>query len=219
MPTTQRHELRTTHNHERPSAASVPRWAGLLTIAAGVILLDGVALTAAYRSSAPPVSHDKFSYPWHGATAVATSVLWGLAQAFLVVGLTVFARHASDLGRAARIGSRLAIAGGALFVTAHAVSAIAYDANTDDPTAVVVGILFGLATVLMAIGLLIAGTAVRRSGRWTARASLAPLGLGAWMIAMIPLQFTAALIVAVGIYAIAVIAFGVALDNITAHRR
>ncbi len=36
------------------------------------------------------------------------------------------------------------------------------------------------------------------------------------MIAMVPLQFTPALIVAVGIYAIAVIALGVTLDSVAA---
>ena len=39
----------------------------------------------------------------------------------------------------------------------------------------------------------------------------APLGLGAWMVAMMPLQFTAALPVAVGVHAVAVIALGIAL--------
>lgn len=221
MSAVQHDDLRTpaTCSNKRPTAATGRRWPAIFTIAAGVILLDGVVLTAAYRNSSPPVSHEKFSFPWHGATAVATSVMWGLAQAFLVVGLVAFARHASVLGRSGRIGSRLAIAGGVLFVAAHAVSAIAYDANTDDPGAIIAGSLFGLATVLMAVGLLIAGAALRRSGRWTPRNSLTPLALGGWMIAMVPLQFTPALIVAVGIYALAVIALGVTLDSVAAGAR
>lgn len=201
-----------------PAPATTPglplattRWPAVLTVAAGGIFLDGAVITAAYRSSSP-VSDDAFAFPWQGSTAVATALVWGLAQAFMVVGLVAFARSdAAAAGRTGRIGARLAIAGGVSFTIAHLVSAFAYDATTEDVGAIVAMTLFGIGTIAMAIGLLLAGSAALRNQNQTAWARQAPLALGIWMVLMIPLQFTSALAVAVGGYAILVIAFGAAL--------
>ena len=103
------------------------------------------------------------------------------------------------------------MAGAALYVLAHVLSVIAHDAALEDPAAVVVLSLFGIGTVLTAIGMLMAGTAIRRSGAWTGWRGFTPLALCAWMVLMVPLQFTAALPLAVGGYALAVMALGVAL--------
>lgn len=123
------------------------RWPGLLTVVASAIILDGAVLTSAYRSSST-VSEDQLSFPWGGATAVATSLSWAAAQALLLVGLVAFARSAAPAGRLGRRGAWLAVAGGAVFVIAHGVSAVAYNAATDDAQALVAMSLFGLGTVL-----------------------------------------------------------------------
>ena len=183
-------------------------WPAVATVAAGAIFLDGAVLTAAYRNSSP-VSEDAFAFPWQGSTAVATSLLWGLAQALMVVGLVAFARSNALAGRTGQIGARLAIGGGVSFTLAHLVSAFAYNASTDDASAIVAMSLFGIGTIALAIGLLLAGRASLQNRRtWAGRA---PLALGIWMVLMIPLQFTSALAVAVGGYAVLVIAFGAAL--------
>jgi hypothetical protein len=185
-------------------------WPAILTVAAGAIFLDGAVLTAAYRTSSP-VSEDAFAFPWQGSTAVATSLLWGLAQALMVVGLVAFARSNAPAGRSGQIGARLAIGGGVSFTLAHLGSALAYDASTDDASAIVAMSLFGVGTVALAVGLLLAGTAWLRNPNRSTWARRAPLALGMWMVLMIPLQFTSALAVAVGGYAVLVIAFGAAL--------
>lgn len=192
------------------SSTTPTRWPAIMTVAAGAILLDGALLTAAYRSSSP-VSDKQLSFPWQGATAVATSAIWGTAQALLLVGLIAFARSGVPAGTRGRAGARLAVIGGAVYVAAHAVSALAYGAKTDDGPAIVAMSLFGLGTGLLAVGALIAGVATLRSGIWSGWRRLTPLALGVWMVLMIPLQLTAALAVAVGVYALAVIALGVAL--------
>ena len=56
-----------------------------------------------------------------------------------------------------------------------------------------------------------AGPATPRGGVGGGRRRYTPLGLGVWMIAMMPLQFTPALPVAVGVYALAVMALGLAM--------
>lgn len=103
------------------------------------------------------------------------------------------------------------MSGAVLYVVAHAVSLVGHDAALDDPIAIAVMSCFGIGTVLTAIGLIVAGTAVLRCGLWTGWRRYVPLGLGVWMVAMVPLQFTPALPVAVGVYALAVMALGLAL--------
>lgn len=114
---------------------------------------------------------------------------------------------------AGRVGGRLAVAGALLYVVAHALSLVAYDAPLDDPISVVVLSCFGIGigTLLTAVGLIMAGTTAVRSRVWSGWRRYTPLVLGVWMVAIIPLQFTAALPVAVGVYAAATMSFGVAL--------
>lgn len=185
-------------------------WPGLMIIAAGAAQGDGALITSAYRGVST-VSDDQLSFPWQGATAITTSLTWGAAQVLLLLGLIAFARGSVPRGRLGRAGARLAVAGAALYVVAHALSAVFHDAAVEDPAAIVVLTCFGVGTVLGAIGLLLAGVAMLRFGGWTGWRRFAPVGLGAWMVVMMPLQFTAALPLAVGVYALAVIAFGIAL--------
>ena len=103
------------------------------------------------------------------------------------------------------------MAGALLYVVAHALSLVGYDAALDDPIAVAVLSCFGVGTLLTAVGLIMAGTATLRSGVWSGWRRYTPLALGVWMVAMMPLQFTPALPVAVGIYAVAIMALGLAM--------
>lgn len=183
---------------------------GVLTIIAGAVQGDGALITAAYRNTSP-VSDEQLSYPWDGATAITTSLIWGITQVLIVIGLIAFARSGAAPTRAGRVGARLAVAGAVVFVLAHVLSLVAYDAPLDDSVSVAVLSCFGVGTLLTAIGLIIAGTAALRSGAWSGWRRYTPSALGAWMIAMMPLQFTAALPLAVGIYALAVMALGLAL--------
>ena len=107
----------------------------------------------------------------------------------------------SDVGAAGNAGEGVA----------HGLSLAGYDSALDDPIAAAVMSCFAVGTLLTAIGLIMAGTATLRSGGWSSWRRLTPLALGAWMVAMMPLQFTAALPVAVGVYAVATMAFGPAL--------
>lgn len=185
-------------------------WPGLLLVIGAAVLGDGALLTSAYRGSSL-ISDDRLSYPWDGATAVTTSLVWGAAQVLLVLGLVAFARSGPIVGRAGRRGAWVAVAGASLHVVAHALSVLFHDAELSDGGAVVVLSLFGVGTVLTAVGMVVAGVDVRRSGAWPGWRGLTPLVLGGWMLVMIPLQFTAALPVAVGVYALTWMALGVAM--------
>lgn len=195
-----------------PRSAAIGRslWPGLLIVICSAVQLDGALLTAAYRG-ASPISDDRLSYPWDGATAVTTSIVWGLSQALFVVGLTSFARSGAVRSRSGRRGAWVAVAGAGLYVVAHAVSALFHDADLDDPGALVALACFGVGTVLTGAGMIAAGIDVSRSGYWTSWRRRVPLAFGAWVAVMLPLQFTPALPVAVTVYACVTAALGVAL--------
>jgi hypothetical protein len=198
-----------TTQPQRPDlrAALAP---GLLIIIAGGVQGDGAIITAAYRN-ASPVSEEQLSYPWAGATAITTSLIWGVTQVLIVVGLMAFARSGAAPTAAGRVGGRLAVTGAVLYVVAHALSLVGYDARLNDPISVAVLTCFGAGTLLTTVGLIMAGTATLRSGVWSGWRRYSPLALGVWMVAMLPLQFTVALPVAVGVYAAATMALGLAL--------
>ncbi|WP_148575306.1 hypothetical protein [Nocardioides caldifontis] len=183
---------------------------GLLTIIAGAVQGDGALITAAHRN-ASPISDEQLSYPWAGATAITTSLIWGITQVLIVVGLIAFARSGAAPTAAGRVGGRLAVAGASLYVVAHALSLLAYDRALEDPVSVAALSCFGVGTLVTAVGLIMAGTAALRSGVWSGWRRYSALVLGVWMVAMVPLQFTPALPVAVGMYALAVMALGLAM--------
>lgn len=193
-------------------------WPGLALVVAGTVFADGAALTAAYRGSSP-ITDEQLSFPWHGATAVVTSIVWGSAQVLFTIGLIVLARSPAITSTRGRRGALVAVAGSILYTIAHAVSAVAHDAKMDDAAGVVVLTLFGIGTILVAAGLLVAGIDVARSRVWSSWRRFSPVALGAWMLVMVPLQFTVALVGAVGIYAAATAALGVALILETATGR
>jgi hypothetical protein len=184
-------------------------WSGLALVVAGTVFANGVVFTAAYRGSST-VSDDQLSYPWSGATAVATSILWGSAQILFTIGLIVLAQSPAITTRWGRRGAVVAVVGSLLYTLAHAVSAVAHDASMDDASGMVVVTLFGVGTILVAVGLLVAGVDVARSRVWSDWRRFTPVALGGWMLAMLPLQFTVALVPAVAVYAAATIALGVA---------
>lgn len=183
---------------------------GVLVVIAGAVFADGAFLTAAYRSSST-VADDRLTYPWTGASAVTTSAVWGAAQLLLTIGLIAFARSNAVRSRWGRRGAWVAVTGSALFVAGHVASIVFRNAETDDPGGVLALTCFGAGTVLLALGMLVAAHDVRRTGVWQGWARNVPLALGAWMVAMMPLQFTSALVLAVGVYSALTIALGLAM--------
>jgi hypothetical protein len=198
----------TSRSEARTLGQLLPGAAGLLY--AGV-QLDGGITAAAYRGIST-VPDDRLNFPYTGSLATATSLTWGLTQALFVVTLVAFARSgAVGPSRPGRIGAWLAVVGGIVFVAAHAVSLIFRDARLDDPAGLAAITLFSIASLLTAVGFIVAGAAVARAGRWTAWRRYPVLAVGVWMLCMLPLQFTSLLPLAVAVYAATVCAFAIAL--------
>ena len=194
---------------------AAPDMRRLLPGAAGLVYagiqLDGGITAAAYRQIST-VPADRLSAPFSGSFATATTLTWGLSQVMFVFTLVAFARSgAVGTSRLGRAGAWLAVVGGVVFVIAHAVSLVFRDARTDDPAGITAVTLFAAASVLTAIGFLMAGAAVLRAGRWASWRRYSVLAVGVWMVCLVPLQMTSLLALSVAVYAALIAAFAVAL--------
>lgn len=184
---------------------------GAVTVMYGGMQLDGGILTQAYRG-ASPVADDRVTFPWDGATAIATSLTWGVGQLLFVAALVAFARSdAAGSGRSGHVGAWLTVAGGVLLAAGHALTLVALDARADDPGGVAVIAAFGVGSLVTLVGFLLAGVATLRAGRWTSWRRHAPLALAVALLAVVPLQFTPLLPLSVVLYAVAIVWFGAAL--------
>jgi hypothetical protein len=200
-----------------PDSAATPGirrgmlFAGAATILAGAMQGDGGLLTQAHRG-ASAVADDRLTFPWDGASAVTTTLVWGLTQVLFVAALVVFARSgATGTGRAGRVGAWLAVGGGGLFVAGHGLTLAFLDASTDDAGAIAVYVAFAVGSLFSLVGFLMAGAATLRAGRWTSWRRYTPVAIAVAMIAVLPLQFTALLPLSVALFSATIVAFGVAL--------
>ena len=182
---------------------------GLIVAAAAQI--DASITTNAYRSLSP-APEDSLNFPWYGELAGQISTWWSFTGLFLVVGFAAFAlsgavRHS----RAGRAGAWATVAAAALFVVANFMSAVNADAMMDDGIAKVIVGFFASATFLIGAGFVAAGVATLRSGTWRGVGRYVPLAIGIWCFLLIPIQFTGALQIGVGIMAALQVALGAAL--------
>ena len=114
-------------------------------------------------------------------------------------------------GRAARIGGPLAAGGTALLFVAELLSLLVIDTAESAGSASAVGAVFGLATILATVGMLVLGVATLREGRWEDWRRFTPLLCGLVVLLLVPIQLTSALWLGVGVYGLCFAALGVAL--------
>ena len=182
---------------------------GLIVAAAAQI--DAGITTNAYRSLSP-APEDSLNFPWYGELAGQISTWWSFTGLFLVGGFVAFAlsgavRHS----RGGRAGAWAAVAAAALLVVANFMSAVNADAMMSDGIAKVIVGFFAGATFLIGAGFVAAGVATLRSGTWRGVGRYVPLATGIWCFLLIPIQFTGALQIGVGIMAALQVALGAAL--------
>ena len=182
---------------------------GLIVAAAAQI--DAGITTNAYRSLSP-APEDSLNFPWYGELAGQISTWWSFTGLFLVVGFAAFAlsgavRHS----RAGRAGAWATVAAAALLVVANFMSAVNADAMMSDGIARVIVGFFASATFLIGAGFVASGVATLRSGTWRGVGRYVPLATGIWCFLLIPIQFTGAIQIGVGIMAALQVALGAAL--------
>jgi hypothetical protein len=146
-------------------ATTVPVWvsrAGAFCVAAGILGAASGIFLAVYPAQ---VSEDMFSYP---LTAGGFSVIqiWFFVQHLgLLAGIAALARAAAMAqGRSARWGSGLALAGMALLAVTELIAITARNSTYPGDGTGLLDALYGVSSVAVGVGLILAGIAVRRTG-------------------------------------------------------
>ena len=142
-------------------------------VGAVLTTLSAVAI-AALIEPASDVSDEMWSYPLTSDAFVPASILYAVFHLLVVAGMLAVVA-AMGRNRAGRIGAWIATAGTFVLFLAEFASIPIADQRLDDTGPQLVGAFFGLGVALTAIGLLVAGVAVLRSGQWDGWRRYAPL--------------------------------------------
>ncbi len=193
-----------------PNIAS-PRQAAIACIAGALITAIGGAVSQIVGASTQ-VSDELWRYPWSTEAFIPISSLWGLSHVLIIVGLLGFRRSGlAGQSRSAAAGLGLALVGTVLLLVGELASIPIRDQNIDETGPAIVGGLFGMGTLLSAIGLVLAGKATLHAGLWRDWRRFTPLVAGVWALVLVGVAFTKALPTGVGIYGLCLLALGLAL--------
>lgn len=197
-----------THTHSRATRAAGRACVGGATL--GVV----VAVATQVVQASTDVPKDQWSYPWRGGASIGFWLVAALAHALIAVGVIGLRRSGvAGTTLTARLGLTAALGGATLIVAGHLASIPIRNQTTHDTLPQIVGGVFGIGTILVAIGLLLAGWTTLRERNWDDWRRFTPLAAGAWAVALIPLQLTPALPSAVAVYGLCFLAIGLALGG------
>jgi hypothetical protein len=147
--------------------------AGLLGAAGGIYL--------ALRT--PLVAEDMWTYPQRaGGEFATTQTIFAVTHLGMILGLlALWWCGAVPHNLLGRIGHVVAVSGMA-FLTLNELVAISVAGQaTDSASAEIVGALYGVATIMIGLGMITAGIAAVRDGEWSGWQRWLPLMLGTWL--------------------------------------
>lgn len=154
------------------------RRAATIGLGGALVTVVGGAFSQLMRGSSS-VSTEQWSFPFTARAHVLLTVVWALTHALLFVGFNGLRRSgfAGDR-RIGGVGLKLALAGTALLGAGEVASMWLANATEDSGGAVAVGSVFGVGTLLTAVGMVMFGVAVVRERRGSGSVGAAALGFG-----------------------------------------
>lgn len=161
------------------------RRAGGICMAAGVLGAASGIFLAVYPGQ---VSEDMFSYPLTPGGFTAIQIWFFVQHLGLLAGIAALpSAQTMTQGRSARWGTGLAAAGMALLAITELLAITARNSTyPGDGTDLLDG-LYGVSSLAVGAGLILAGLAVRRRGRWSGWRQLVVLATGIFVfVPMIP---------------------------------
>jgi hypothetical protein len=168
-----------TDRESETRVVSMVALSGWVALVAGIL---GVASAALLIVVEPAVGRDRFSYPFSpGGFAVAQ--VWFFVHHFgLLAGLYGLWRSgAVGTSRLGRWGALGAMAGMGLLTVTELVAIGGADAAYPSPQTGTIGALYGIATMLTGVTLIMAGIAVIKTRRWQGWRRVIPLILGVYV--------------------------------------
>ena len=169
-------------------ATSAPVWvsrAGLVCLVAGLLgAVSGIFL-AVYPGQVP---EDKFSYPLTPGGFTVIQIWFFLQHLGLLAGIAALPRARTMMqGRPARWGTGLAVSGMAMLAVTELVAITARNSTYPGKGTDLLDALYGVSSLAVGVGLVLAGIAVRRRGRWTGWRGLVVLVAGIFVfVPMVP---------------------------------
>ena len=150
--------------------------AGVACLAAGVLgAVSGIWLTV-YPGQ---VSEDMFSYPLTAGGFTVIQIWFFLQHLGLLAGIAALARaEVMAEARSTRWGTGLAAAGMALLAVTELIAITARSSTYPGDGTGLLDALYGASSLAVGVGLILAGIAVRRRGRWTGWRGLVVLVAG-----------------------------------------
>ena len=147
------------------SAPRGVRQAGLACLAAGLLGAASGVLLAVWPAQ---VADDRYSYPLTAGVFAAVQVWFFVQHLGLLAGIAALApAGVMAPGRASRWGVLLAVLGMALLAVTELLAISARDTTYPGPGTGVLDALYGVSSIAVGVGLVLAGLAVRRRGAWT----------------------------------------------------
>jgi Ca2+/Na+ antiporter len=145
---------------------------GWTCVAGGAI---GIACGLYTGFISPQVGTDRWSYPYAPTGYVVAQLVFALNHVMLLAGIVALARVAPASGRLWRAGIRTTVAGLVLY-TACELWALAYTHSAKTAAGPnLLGGAYGISTLLIGVGLILAGVAVIRQRQWHGWRRLTPL--------------------------------------------
>ncbi len=172
-------------------ASTLPDWvtrAGAICMAAGILgAVSGIFL-AVYPAQ---VSEDMFSYPLTADGFTIIQIWFFFQHLGLLAGTAALASPAvTAQNRSARWGTGIAFAGMALLAVTELIAITARNSTYPGDGTGLLDALYGVSSVATGVGLILAGIAVRKGGRWTGWRRLVVLVAGIFVfVPMMPALF------------------------------
>jgi hypothetical protein len=199
------------------SLTTYSRRGGTVLIAGAVLTIAGALLSAILQGSSS-VPDDLVRYPFSHDAFLPFTVFAAACHLLMLAGIIYLARGGLAGGsRTGKIGLGCVIAGLAmLFVGEWAQLPFAGQHTSSTGPSIVDG-GFGLATLLLAGGMMAVGVATLRRSSWGSWRRYAPLACGVLSVVVIPIQFTSALWVGITVLCLGYLLLGAAVVSDSAH--
>ena len=145
--------------------SEIVRTAGRLCLAGAIIGVTGGLVTAFIE---PAVASDRYSYPYTPSGHVLAELTFILNHVLLLIGVLGIARSgAAGRGRLGRVGLWTSMVGLVALTLCEAGSTALADSAYPTPRTDALGMGYGVASILIGVGLVLAGVAVARPRHWT----------------------------------------------------
>jgi hypothetical protein len=191
---------------------------GILVITGAMLTIAGAVLSAIVQGSSS-VPDDLVRYPFSHDAFLPFTVFAAVCHLLMLAGVIYLALGglAGD-SRTGKVGLGCVIAGLTLLFVCEWAQLPFTDQHTSATGPSIVDGGFGLATLLLAGGMIAVGIATLRQPSWGSWGRYAPLICGLLSLVVIPIQFTSALWLGITVFSLGYALLGVAVIGNGAHR-